>query len=318
MSILAFPLSTYFGPKIDNQEVMARIARVDYPGAVHHVYARGIEKRKIYMDDHDRDVFLRRTITNTSRWEIRFFAWALMENHFHFLVRSDGGNLPFFMRCLLTGYSLYFNERHERVGHLFQNRYKSRLITKDSYLREAIRYVHLNPINSGHVTSLEDLRKYPWTGHQQILSPSSIGLLEIDFLKELFSDGKERNWRSNYSNFVESGYSTDCNGSGNTIDIERNFMETNNHFENHSIGNEILPKEFLVIVNRVSAHTGVPAELILAGGKRYREVNARRDLLKACKKEMKIPVSQLSRWLGISESSSSYLLKTKNSQKGSF
>ena len=311
-------LRNNLGLKVDSPALMARNPRVDFPGAVHHVYGRGIEKRKIYRDDRDRHVFLQRTGSNISRWKVRCIAWALMENHFHFLVQSEGGNLPLFMRCLLTGYSLYFNERHTRVGHLFQNRYKSRLITKESYLREAIRYIHLNPLRSGLVSSLEVLRDYPWTGHRQILSPVAACWMDIETLQRLFSNGGEESWKIQYSNFIEFGYSASSTGKGGAKDVTHILLEEIDFSDRRSHGDEKLPEEFLVILERISAQTGVPAEKIIAGGKRYCEVNARRDLLNACKKEMNVSVAKVSRWLGISESCGSYLLRTKNSQKGSF
>ena len=114
---------------------MPRGPRIDFPGAVHHVYARGIEKRDIFLDDLDRRSFLGRVGTNLPKWNVRCSAWALMPNHFHLLLQSDRGLLPSFMHCLLTGYSKCFNERHSRVGHLFQNRYKSPMVDKAGYFR---------------------------------------------------------------------------------------------------------------------------------------------------------------------------------------
>ena len=118
---------------------MPRGPRIDFPGAVHHVYARGIEKRDIYLDDFDRDNFLGRVGVNLAKWDVRCSAWTLMPNHFHLLIQSDRGCLPSFMHCLLTGYSRYFNQRHNRVGHLFQNRYKSPIVSNMAF-RDVVRH----------------------------------------------------------------------------------------------------------------------------------------------------------------------------------
>ncbi|MBI5575233.1 MAG: transposase [Deltaproteobacteria bacterium] len=296
---------------------MSRSPRVDFPGAVHHVYARGIEKRKIFFDDWDRTVFLQRVLSNVPRWKVRCIAWALMENHFHFLVISDGGNLPFFMRCLLTGYSLYFNDRHMRAGHLFQNRYKSRHIIKESHLLAAIRYIHLNPVRSGLVHSIEDLAKYPWTGHEELLSDSA-GWMDFETLESLFSDGGRENWKIEYRKFVEFGYTIYSAGNGCIEREKRNlFGEVDNATTRFNDDGKP-PEVFCEILRHVSAQTGVPAEIIMDGGRRYCEVNARRELLNMCKKELNFPVVKLARWLGISESSASYLLKTKKSERRSF
>ncbi len=302
----------------DGPTRMARNPRIDFPGAVHHVYGRGIEKRNIYLDDRDRQEFLQRLRANISRWKIQCIAWALMDNHFHILVKSDSGNLPFFMRCLLTGYSLYFNERHARVGHLFQNRYKSRLITKESYLREAIRYIHLNPLRSGHLKSLEELKVYSWTGHREILTTAASGWMDIETIKGLFPDGGEGSWNIHYGKFVEHGYSAGCAKTEGAEATEYISLDCIDIFDARRHDAEKPPEEFLIILAQVSAQTGVPVGKIMTGGKSYCEVNARRDLLHACKKDLNVPISKVSRWLGISESSCSYLLKTVNTPKGSF
>jgi len=97
------------------------------------------------------------------------YAWALMTNHAHILVRSGPRGLPGFMRRLLTGYAGSFNRRHRRHGHLFQNRYKSIVVEEDPYLLELVRYLHLNPLRAGVVPDLRALARYPWTGHSAVL-----------------------------------------------------------------------------------------------------------------------------------------------------
>ncbi|MDJ0818014.1 MAG: transposase [Desulfobacterales bacterium] len=107
---------------------MPRKARIDAPGALHHIICRGIEKTEIFRDDADRDSFAERLGRVISETNTRCYAWALIPNHFHLLLKT--GNVPIstVMRKLLTGYAVTFNRRHRRVGHLFQNRYKSILI----------------------------------------------------------------------------------------------------------------------------------------------------------------------------------------------
>jgi REP element-mobilizing transposase RayT len=113
---------------------MPRSSRLDALGALNHIMIRGIERRKIFKDDDDREEFLERLekllpITKTS-----CFAWALIPNHAHFLFRTGNAPIATLMRRLLTGYAVYFNHRHKRSGQLFQNRYKSILCQEDAYL----------------------------------------------------------------------------------------------------------------------------------------------------------------------------------------
>lgn len=148
---------------------MPRQARLDAPGTLHHVMARGIERVKVFRDERDRADFLARLGSLCHSGALTVYAWALLPNHFHLLVRTGRQPLARSMRKLLTGYVVNFNRRHKRVGHLFQNRYKSILCEEEPYLLELTRYIHLNPLRAGLVPSVAKLNAYPWTGHAALL-----------------------------------------------------------------------------------------------------------------------------------------------------
>ena len=148
---------------------MPRQARLDAPGVLQHVMARGIERRKIFWDDKDRSSFLERLAVILEETQTQCYAWALIPNHFHLLLRTGATPLSNVMRRLMTGYAVTFNRRHRRAGHLFQNRYKSVVCEEDPYLLELIRYIHLNPLRAKLVEDLKALDKYPWAGHSAIL-----------------------------------------------------------------------------------------------------------------------------------------------------
>src|SRR4030042_2418367 len=144
---------------------MPRKARLDTPGTLHHVMIRGLDRRRIFWDDEDRRDFLSRVVQLVKKSGDRIVAWTLMENHVHFLRFSGPLGLPAFMRRLLTGYAGCFNRRHRRIGHLFQNRYKSIVCEEEVYLLELVRYIHLNPLRASVVKTLGELDVYPWSGH---------------------------------------------------------------------------------------------------------------------------------------------------------
>jgi putative transposase len=100
--------------------------RLDAPGVLHHVMARGIQRRAIFRNDQDRDDFVDRLAGLVQDTALSVYAWALIPDHFHLVVRTDRRPLSRSMRSLLTGYAVAFNRRHGRSGHLFQNRYTSR------------------------------------------------------------------------------------------------------------------------------------------------------------------------------------------------
>jgi len=148
---------------------MPRQPRLDAPGVLQHVMARGIERRKIFWDDKDRSSFLERLAVILEETQTQCYAWVLIPNHFHLFLRTGPTPLSTVMRRLMTGYAVTFNIRHRRSGHLFQNRYKSVICEEGPYLLELIRYIHLNPLRAKLVEDLKALDKYTWTGHSAIL-----------------------------------------------------------------------------------------------------------------------------------------------------
>ncbi len=148
---------------------MPRQPRLDAPDLLHHVMVRGIERTQIFRDDIDRAHFVARVaaLVQAGAWTV--YAWALLPNHAHLLLRTGKRPLPRSMRALLTGYAGAFNRRHKRAGHLFQNRYKSILVEEQPYLLELVRYLHLNPLRARVIPDFRALDRYPWTGHSALL-----------------------------------------------------------------------------------------------------------------------------------------------------
>ncbi len=183
---------------------MPRQARIDFPGLLHHVIVRGIEKRSIFLDDQDREEFLSRFTRLLAETETECFAWALLDTHFHLLIRPNLAKLSHFMRRLLTGYAVVFNLRHNRVGHLFQNRYKSIVCDGDAYLLELVRYIHLNPLRAEIVDDVESLANYPWCGHRELLGRTSRTIIPESKVLPLFAK-RRRAARQMYHRFIVDG-----------------------------------------------------------------------------------------------------------------
>ncbi len=148
---------------------MPRQARLDAPGTLHHVMLRGIEQGVIVTDAEDREAFVARMGAAARNTGTAIYAWALLPNHAHILLRSGPAGLPKFMMRLLTGYAIRYNHRHHRHGHLLQNRYKSIVCDEDTYFRELLRYIHLNPLRAKLVEQLRQLDRYPWCGHAVVM-----------------------------------------------------------------------------------------------------------------------------------------------------
>jgi len=183
---------------------MPRQPRLDAPGALHHVMGRGIDRIKIFRNRKDRDDFLGRLADLCKINALQVYAWALMGNHFHLLIRTGNQLLSNSMRKLLTGYVVNYNRRHKRYGHLFQNRYKSIICEDDPYLLELTRYIHLNPLRAGLVKSLDELQGYQWCGHSAINGRVNREWQDTETVLAYF--GKRRKGAiEKYECFVEEG-----------------------------------------------------------------------------------------------------------------
>jgi len=183
---------------------MPRRARIDIPGLLQHVIVRGVAGADIFLDDEDRLEFVQRLGALLTETETRCHAWTLLNNHAHMLLLPTVQPLARLMRRLLTGYAVVFNLRHNRSGHLFQNRYKSIVCDTDNYLLELIRYIHLNPVRAGMVDSLDDLSGYQWSGHQQLLGRGSFRMVCVEDVLALFGQRKKAA-AARYLNFLEDG-----------------------------------------------------------------------------------------------------------------
>jgi REP-associated tyrosine transposase len=183
---------------------MPRQARLDAPGTLHHVMLRGLAGGPIVADEEDRGIFLDRLGALAAATGTILYAWALLPNHAHLLLRSGPGGLPAFMRRLLTGYALAYNRRHRRQGHLFQNRYKSIVVEADNYFRELVRYLHLNPLRARLVPDLAHLDRYPWCGHAGILGRATPAWLDRAYVLAWFGRPERTAVRA-YREFVRAG-----------------------------------------------------------------------------------------------------------------
>jgi REP element-mobilizing transposase RayT len=183
---------------------LPRHARLDAPGTLHHIIVRGIEKRQIVDDNKDRDDFVNRMGEIAADTGTVIYAWALLTNHAHILLRSSEYGISRYMRRLLTGYAIRYNKRHHRHGHLFQNRYKSIICDEETYFLELLRYIHLNPLRAGLVADLAGLARYKWCGHRVLLNQSKKEWQDCDYVLARFGETK-RSARGGYRQYVAEG-----------------------------------------------------------------------------------------------------------------
>jgi putative transposase len=199
---------------------MARSLRIEYPGAWYHVTCRGNERRAIFADDEDRLRFLDILEGSSTTSRVEVHVYVLMDNRFHLVVMTHEANLHRFMQRFNTAYTVYFNRRHARVGHLYQGRYKALLVDADSYLLELSRYVHLNPVRTNKYSVLDAagqmkvLNNYQWSSFQGYTIPGKQApFLNTCKILEMIGGADVRERRSRYAQFVRSGIGKEQHGS---------------------------------------------------------------------------------------------------------
>ena len=183
---------------------MPRLARLDAPGVLHHIMIRGIERRKIFRNDQDREDFLDRLSVLVPETQTSCYAWSLMDNHAHFLFRSGESGISHLMRRLLTGYAVSFNRRYRRHGQLFQNRYKSIICQEDAYLKDLVRYIHLNPLRAKIVSNIAELNKYRYGGHSVLMGRRKHDWQDTRYVFAYF-DRTIKGARKRYLEYVKRG-----------------------------------------------------------------------------------------------------------------
>ncbi|MEO1767343.1 REP-associated tyrosine transposase [Thiobacter aerophilum] len=181
---------------------MTRPLRLEFPGAVYHITARGDGRENIFLDDADRQTFLDLLAKEVRQQRWRLYAYCLMGNHYHLLLETPEANLVAGMRRLNGVYTQAFNRRHERVGHVLQGRYKSILVDRDSYLLELCRYVVLNPVRAGMVKRPED---WLWSSYRATVGKvPAPEWLQADWVLGQFGDDPAAA-REAYRRFVRAG-----------------------------------------------------------------------------------------------------------------
>jgi REP element-mobilizing transposase RayT len=199
---------------------MARHLRIEFPGAIYHVTSRMLGDRRLsrsrlFVDDADRERFVDRLGDRVNQYNIRLYLFVCMTNHFHLVFETPEANCSRFMQSLSTAYTVYYNLRHARHGHLLDGRYKAKVVEGNNYLLALTRYVHLNPVQRGAFRGksinerIRYLRHYRWSSYSGYLNKRRA--LEFMEYAPILAQmrGKRREWRRRYRQFVESGLAED-------------------------------------------------------------------------------------------------------------
>ena len=214
---------------------MARSLRIQYPEAYYHVTCRGNERKEIFADDYDRRIFLEKLAGSLEVYNVNLLGYVCMINHFHLLINTPDGNLADFMRHFNICYTSAFNRRYNRVGHLYQGRYKAFLIDADNYLLAVSRYIHLNPVRVAGLAEHSAKRKWDMLLQHRFSSlPGYLstrnrkGLVTYESVME-YVGGDTAAGRGAYREFMKQGLEGEIEnpltlGKGNGIVGESDFV----------------------------------------------------------------------------------------------
>ena len=307
---------------------MPRKARITIPGAIHHVMSRGIEGKPIFRDENDRNFFLTILERSVLKSGYLVYAWALMGNHYHLVVRTSDYPLGIFMRSINGPYAQFFRKDMGSRGYLFQDRYKSIVTQDQNYIEELVRYVHLNPIRAGTCADIDSLDHYPWCGHSTL-----VGIRKHSFqhIKDVLARFDPMHCRAvaKYRDFIATGIHADS-------DIVETVRKINMESENvhnttcwvignrefvrravdHDTQRRLRISEYAKqgigiadIAGKVAQHYHVSVEELGRRGKGDSRSAARKAVASIAHERYGIPVIEIARFFRISSPSVSEMLR---------
>ena len=321
---------------------MPRQARLDAPGILQHVMIRGIDKQRVVNDEKDRHNFISRMGELALETGTRMYAWALMSNHIHILLRTGSMGLPKYMRRLLTGYAITYNHRHARHGYLFQDRYKSIVCDEDAYFLELVRYIHLNPLRAKLVKDVAELDRYPWCGHSVVMGYNKYPWQDTEYILSWFNK-KKRNALKAYRQYINEGVSQgrrpELVGGG----LNRHLRESagrltsgpsggGSYSDRRILGDEEFVEKILrgpvhggrhlpplirirgkvkSIIEEQCRGAGIHIEELQMGSRRHSIAKVRSDIAWQLASDLGLPLAEIGRQLGVSTSGISKILERR-------
>lgn len=307
--------------------------RITVPGALHHIMARGIDGQAIFADRADRELFLHLLGQGIARTGYRCYAWALMDNHYHLLVRAGVQRLEQMMKRLNGTYARLFNRKRSRHGYVFQSRYRSIATQDQGYIEELVRYIHLNPLRAGTVRGLDRLDTYPWCGHAVLMGRRTCAFQDTGPVLRRFGRTTSEA-RKAYRAFLAEGIK-DSAGSDTVAAVRRNNAGVHRRSESACwvIGDPEFVRKALhdyeaqragiarynregwtldELRQRIAERLGVAPEDLAARGRVNARSEGRKALAYLGHRVLGFTVAEIARYLGVSGPAVSRMLDAGN------
>jgi putative transposase len=279
---------------------MPRPVRIEFPGAVYHVICRGNNRQAIFRDDQDRIRYIEKLSVYCQDKAVDILSYCLLGNHVHLLLETPKGNISKMMQAFQTSYTVYFNKRHRRSGHVFEQRYKALLVDKENYLLQVSRYIHLNPVSAKIVTRPQD---YRWSSYGFYLQGKGIAGLKPETVLGYFVGGRNKQL-AEYREYIEGvGERQRYNEPMVTKQMfigDEEFMEKATQRGATGAGRDG-HYSLKRIVAAVSQVMGIDEEDLKRPGRRE-EVQRSREIISCiARRHSDVGLGELSRWLQVKE-----------------
>lgn len=222
---------------------MPRAARIKGEFSTYHVMQRGNEKRNIFISDDDRNRFLSTLERMREKYNFKLEAYCLMDNHIHLLINDNGNDISKIVKSMNISYAYYFNHIYNRVGHLFQDRFKSEIIDNEDYLLAVSAYIHNNPVKAGIVKTPED---YKWSSFRRYIGKEAdeSGIVSIGRILGILSGGMKKAMQEYYRYVLKFEPETEI------IDVEEDKIlyarDNLEYIESYEMAKQMIAKEFLL------------------------------------------------------------------------
>jgi len=276
--------------------LMARPLRIELAGGLYHVITRGNERKAVFRDDSDRERYLQRLSLYREKFGFQLFAYCLMDNHVHLAIETGKIPLSRSMAGLQSSYTQYFNRRHERVGHLFQGRYKAFLVEEDPYALCLIRYIHENPVKAGVVAKPEE---YAWSSDRFYRKGKGPPWLDCDRILRMLGRSRSvavRSYRRLMREEVEEPYE-DVLTWGGAVKGDEAFADR----VLQSVGEPpVIPRDMTIdrIAREVARHEGLDPRRMRSERRDRAGSKARLMAAWLARDLARLPVSQSARYFG--------------------
>lgn len=276
-----------------------RPLRLEVPGGVYHLIARGNEQKAIFRDDWDRAIYLDRLADCRRRFGFFLYAYCLMDNHLHLAIERGSTPVSRIMHNLQSFYGQRFNRRHDRVGHLFQGRYKAFLVEKERYLLALLRYIHDNPVKAGLVAQAAD---YRWSSGRCFEKGSGPEWLDVDRAMEMLTPGSSAEVSQHHRMTRASPFSYDeAKPVANVIKGGEQFAEQILALSGRSSGENtvrVSQQAAERIARAVGAAFGLSVEEMMRRGQAVRPSKARVIAAYLGRREAGVTVARIARYFG--------------------